>query len=314
MLAQDPAFFIFNGDTIYADATTKVGGAGRTLPEYWAKYKENREDGFFQALTSRVPLIVNCDDHEVANDFRGPEEPLMPVGRRAFHQYWPLSVGPERIYRSVRWGREVEVFVRDGRQYADPLAAPDGPDKSLLGVEQRAWLLDAVTRSTATWKVLVSSSPLSTLRSVQGPQDDYASYEHEHEHGLILDAFRDAGVDNFVWLTADVHWGQAVEYPERGFWEFVGSPIGANPRAASRPLAHLRPAGAFPAAQPAAVRERVRRRGCRLADGPVARRGRPGDVRGDHPRSLSGPRPSVCGEEVPRCSQPSTARPEDPRS
>ena len=234
MLAQDPAFFIFNGDTIYADATTKVGGAATTLPQYWAKYKENREDGFFQALTSRVPLIVNWDDHEVANDFRGPEEPLMPIGRQAFHEYWPLSVGPERIYRSIRWGREVEVFVLDGRQYADPLGAPDGPDKSLLGVEQRDWLLDAVTRSTATWKILVTSSPLSTLRSVQGPQDDYASYEFEL--GLILDAFRDAGVDNFVWLTADVHWGQAVEYPERGFWEFVGSPIGANPRAVSRPL------------------------------------------------------------------------------
>lgn len=234
MLAQDPDFFIFNGDTIYADSTTAVGGAATTLPQYWAKYKENRADVHFQALTSRVPLIVNWDDHEVANDFRGPEEPLMPIGRQAFHEYWPLSVGPERIYRSLRWGREVEVFVLDGRQYSDPLDAPDGPDKSLLGVEQRDWLIEGVTRSTATWKVLVTSSPLSILRSVNPPQDDYVSYEHEL--GLILDAFRDAGVANFVWLTADVHWGQAIEYPDRGFWEFVGAPIGANPRTASKPL------------------------------------------------------------------------------
>jgi len=234
MLAQDPDFFIFNGDTIYADSTTAVGGAATTLPQYWAKYKENRADVHFQALASRVPLIVNWDDHEVANDFRGPEEPLMPIGREAFHEYWPLSVGPERIYRSLRWGREVEVFVLDGRQYSDPLDAPDGPDKSLLGVEQRDWLIEGVTRSTATWKVLVTSSPLSILRSVNPPQDDYVSYEHELR--LILDAFRDAGVANFVWLTADVHWGQAIEYPDRGFWEFVGSPIGANPRTAARPL------------------------------------------------------------------------------
>lgn len=234
MLTQDPAFFIFNGDTIYADSTTAVGGAATTLPQYWAKYKENRTDGHFQSLASRVPLIVNWDDHEVANDFRGPDEPLMPIGRQAFHEYWPLSVGPEQIYRSLRWGREVEVFVLDGRQYADPLDAPDGPDKSLLGREQRDWLIGGVTRSTATWKVLVTSSPLSILRSVNPPQDDYVSYEHEL--GLILDAFRTARVANFVWLTADVHWGQAIEYPERGFWEFVGSPIGANPRKVSRPL------------------------------------------------------------------------------
>ncbi len=169
----------------------------------------------------------------MTNDFRGPDEPLMPLGRRTFHEYWPLSVGPERIYRSIRWGREVEVFVLDGRQYSDPVGAPDGPGKSLLGREQRDWLLAGVTGSTATWKVLVTSSPLSILRSAQGPQDDYVSYEHEL--GVILDTFRDAGVQNFVWLTADVHWGQAIEYPQRGFWEFVGSPIGANPRSAPRP-------------------------------------------------------------------------------
>lgn len=234
MLAQDPAFFIFNGDTIYADSTTPVGGAATSLPQYWAKYKENRVDPHFQSLAGRVPVVVNWDDHEVTNDYRGPDEPLMPLGRQAFHEYWPLSVGPERIYRRLRWGREVEVFVLDGRQYADPLEAPDGPDKSLLGVEQRDWLIEGVTGSSATWKILVTSSPLSVLRSVEPPQDDYASYEHELR--LLVEAFRDAGVTDVVWLTADVHWGQAIEYPDWGFWEFVGSPIGANPRKAPRPL------------------------------------------------------------------------------
>jgi hypothetical protein len=39
-----------------------------------------------------------------------------------------------------------------------------------------------------------------------------------------------------VWLTADVHWAQSIHYPAYRMWEFVGCPIGANPRTAPRPL------------------------------------------------------------------------------
>jgi alkaline phosphatase D len=158
----------------------------------------------------------------------------MPVGRAAFHHYWPLSVGPERIYRSLRWGREVELFVIDTRQYADPLRKPDGPDKTMLGPEQLQWLREGVQRSDATWKVLVTSSPLSILRSPLPPHDDWVSYESELRS--LLEGWRTAGVRNLVWLTADVHWGQAIEYPEWGMWEFVGAPIGASPRAVESPL------------------------------------------------------------------------------
>ncbi|MBW3651519.1 MAG: alkaline phosphatase D family protein [Actinobacteria bacterium] len=233
MAAESPAFFIFNGDTIYGDTTTPVGGPARSVPDYWAKYKENRADPLLQQLLAHTPVIVNWDDHEVVNDFRGPV-PLMPVGRAAFHDYWPLSVGPERIHRSLGWGRSLEVFVLDGRQYADPLEQADQPGKSMLGEEQRQWLIDGVTRSQATWKVLVTSSPLSIIRSAKPPQDDFVAYEWEL--GEILSAFRDAGVRNLVWLTADVHWAQSIHYPDHRMWEFVGCPAGANPRTAPRPL------------------------------------------------------------------------------
>lgn len=122
----------------------------------------------------------------------------------------------------------------DCRQFADPLAAPDGPGKTMLGAQQREWLDRGVRSSSARWKVLVTSCPLSILRSANPPQDDWVSYEHEL--GLLLDGWRDARVTDIVWLTADVHWGQAIHYPDYGMWEFVGCPIGANPRAVGMPL------------------------------------------------------------------------------
>ena len=232
--AEDPAFFVFNGDTIYGDSTTPVGPGAKTRQEFWAKYKENREDPLFQALALSTPMVVNWDDHEVDNDFRG-NVPTLGPGRQAFTDYWPVSSRPPTTtYRSFRWGSELEVFVLDNRQFADPLDAPDGPEKTMLGEAQRNWLAAGVRSSSARWKVIVTSCPLSILRSATPPQDDWVSYEHEL--GWLLNGWRAAGVVDVVWLTADVHWGQAIEYPGYGMWEFVGCPIGANPRVASRPL------------------------------------------------------------------------------
>ncbi|MCI2422327.1 alkaline phosphatase D family protein [Saccharopolyspora sp. K220] len=233
MLAENPEFFIFNGDTIYGDVPTAASGPATSREMYWAKYKEMREDPYLQTLASRVPFIVNWDDHEVTDGFRGPSEPLMPIGRQAFHDYWPISSGPERIYRSIRWGKELEVFVVDGRQYASPLDAPDGPNKILFGAEQRKWLVDSMRSSNATWKVIVTSSPISIIRSTP-PVDDYVAYEHEF--GLLMDDFQKIKAKNVVWITADVHWAQAIEYPRYGMWEFVGCPIGSSQRTKSEPL------------------------------------------------------------------------------
>lgn len=238
MDAERPDFFIFNGDTIYGDGNTPIGPGATTVPEFWGKYKENREDPLFQAFARRTPTIVNWDDHEVDNDYRDLD-PALPegrlgVGRQAFFDYWPIRARMPSTWRSLRWGSEVEIFVLDCRQFADPLELPDGPDKSMLGEQQRDWLKKRVLESEATWKVLVTSCPLSILRSANPPQDDWVSYEHEL--GTLLDTWRAAGVRNLVWLTADVHWAQAIEYPAYGMWEFVGCPIGANPRRVGMPL------------------------------------------------------------------------------
>lgn len=126
---EEPAFFIFNGDTIYGDSTTPVGPGATTVPEYWAKYKENREDPLFQALAMTTPMIVNWDDHEVDNNYRG-DNPQLPPGRQAFTDYWPISARPpSTTYRSIRWGSELEVFVLNNRQFADPLDARTAPTR-----------------------------------------------------------------------------------------------------------------------------------------------------------------------------------------
>jgi phosphodiesterase/alkaline phosphatase D-like protein len=74
----EPDFFVYLGDTIYADKEQTA----IALADYWTKYKENR-DGYMQQLFATTPIFVMWDDHDVDNDFTMNHR-RMPIGRQAF--------------------------------------------------------------------------------------------------------------------------------------------------------------------------------------------------------------------------------------
>ena len=252
MAKAKPDFFLFVGDTIYADVPCDKPGtvpgaafAATTLPEFHAKHRYNREDDGVQRFFRATSVYAIWDDHEVRNDFSGPTEPLMPVGRQAFLDYWPIAPPPDdptRLYRRVRWGQLAEIFVLDARQYRSPNTARDGPDKTMLGAEQRRWIIDAVATSSAVWKIVVSSIPLSVP---VGRPERHDSWSNASVFGLpepngtgfaverdaILKAFRDRGVRNLIFLAADVHLAEVIRHePVSGFafHELIAGPLSAT--------------------------------------------------------------------------------------
>ncbi|HXH84764.1 MAG TPA: alkaline phosphatase D family protein, partial [Candidatus Tectomicrobia bacterium] len=245
-------FFVFVGDTAYTDIPCRghdvVPGPpapAQTVAEYRAHHRYNREDPAFQAFLRRTPVYAIWDDHEVRNNFAGPSEPLMARGRQAFVEYWALAAGDRRstrLYRRVRWGRLLELFILDTRQYRSRNTERDGPGKTMLGPEQRQWLLDGVTRSTATWKVVVTSVSLSIPTGAAERRDSWTganilglsssdSTGFATERDAILRAFRRAGVRNLVFLAADVHHAELIRHhphPDWSFHEFVAGPLAAT--------------------------------------------------------------------------------------
>ena len=137
--AEDPDFFVFFGDTIYADSGVLPGGANAvTLDEYREVHKLTRADSHLQTLIASTGTFTGWDDHEVTNDYDG--ETVDPVqrdnGYRAFFEYLPVQTNPAgppfRIDRNVRWGEHVELFFLDGRQFRSSeqfcnAVSPDGP-------------------------------------------------------------------------------------------------------------------------------------------------------------------------------------------
>lgn len=267
MREERPAFAVLLGDLIYADDLCPVppnapGGqfVAQRLDEFRAKHRYQREAPALQRFLSAVPVYVTWDDHEVRNNFAGPYEDLTSTGLRALLEYWPIRPplgDPGRLYRRARYGATLELFVLDTRQYRSRNSDLDGVGKTMLGEDQREWLLQGLTRSTATWKVIATSVPLSIPKGgtlLRPGNDSWARGEDGSgfaaELGLIVDGILTRRIWNVVWLAGDVHFAQVNAYdPDedgRGdFYEFVAGPLSAATPDAVAPTQDLRPTTLF---------------------------------------------------------------------
>jgi alkaline phosphatase D len=259
-----PDLFVALGDMIYADDPCLLTGRygnqqvpgppapATRLEEFWAFWKYNRADPGFQRFLARTPSYAVWDDHETQNDAGPshdtsvylPQRHLLPVALRAFLDYnpiVPLADAPTRLYRSIRWGKHVELFLLDARQYRESNAqADDGPTpKSLLGAEQKRWLLEGLSQSDATWKGIVCSVPLSIPTGAPGRgHDGWANAEDptgfERELLSLLDFLRKQPRANHLWITTDVHFSSVFRYapfadtPEFQFYEIAVGPLNAG--------------------------------------------------------------------------------------
>jgi alkaline phosphatase D len=244
-----PDFFLFLGDTIYADhlcpSPPNEPGAdfkATTLDAYRLRHRYQRGADALRRFLVETPVYVVWDDHEVRNNFAGPYDEQMPAGRQALREYWPIASpleDPHRLYRTVQYGADLELFILDVRQYRSRNVDRDGASKTMLGATQLAWLLDGLQRSTATWKVIATPVPLSIPKggdiSVPG-NDGWAGGPDgtgfERERQVIVDAILNRTIKNVVFLSGDVHWVQANAYDPNqdgiiDFHEYIAGPLSA---------------------------------------------------------------------------------------
>jgi alkaline phosphatase D len=211
--AQQPDFFLHLGDTIYADRN----GTASTLPEFWAKYRINRDDAATQLLHSATSVYVTWDDHEVADNYL-PGHPLAAAGQKAFIDYWPIrrdSQEPQRIYRSFRWGKALELFILDVRQYRDPARG------TMLGKKQKEWLMDGITKSSAIFKFIATSVTMDG-----GGSDRWDGYPQERAE--ILRYINSNRISGVIFLSADLHYAAITRIRNgAGLKDITAGPLGA---------------------------------------------------------------------------------------
>ncbi|MFF7070179.1 alkaline phosphatase D family protein [Streptomyces pseudovenezuelae] len=285
MAKLDPDFFLCSGDNIYADGpisataalpdgstwrnitTEEKSKVAETLAEFRGNFRYNLLDHNLRAFNAQVPSIIQWDDHEVRNnwypgqtildsDTRYTEKSvdvLASRARRAFSEYFPVSTlrpgaRDGRVYRVLRQGPLLDVFVLDMRTYRNANSPDDQTvdPQGILGREQLEWLKRELSRSRAVWKVIASDMPLglvvpdategrANIEAVaQG--DPGAPLGRELQIAELLRYVKHRKITGTVWLTADVHHTSAQHYqPSRAafsdfepFWEFVSGPLNAG--------------------------------------------------------------------------------------
>lgn len=256
ILELKPDYFIGTGDNVYFDHPAlngfqsnidkgndpHPGGHNGTAVKDEMGMRKKYHEQFYQPryidLFREVATYWEKDDHDYRKNDADPytDFPIShELGVKNFKEQLPV-VAPgsnEKTYRTRRLNKDLQLWFVEGRDYRDANAKPDGPDKTLWGKEQLSWLKSSLLASDATFKILVSPTPMV------GPDDASKKDNHVNQKGFRYEgeAFFDWIVDNgfleknFYLICGDRHWQYHATHP-KGIEEFsCGALVDNNSRA-----------------------------------------------------------------------------------
>jgi len=261
-----PDFFVGTGDNVYYDHPGHRGRA-QTRHEMRKKHHEQYSQQRFLDLFRGTATYWMKDDHDHrfddsdavnavrirqrkqetyyprTNIFEGESgsgfAPSHELGIDVFKEQMPVVDPTDRdpvTYRTHRVSRDLQIWFVEGRDYRDPLDMPDSPTKTIWGEEQKAWLKRTLLDSDATFKLLISPTPMV------GPDDaskrdnhtDFNGYRYEGDEFFEWLQANDVSTSEFFIACGDRHWQYHAVHPA-GYEEFSsGALIDEN----SRPGVH----------------------------------------------------------------------------
>jgi phosphodiesterase/alkaline phosphatase D-like protein len=129
MAAEHNDFNIDFGDTIYSDPEVPGAKTAVTVKQKWAMYRKKLAVKNMRKIRESTGLYNHWDDHEFIDNFSIPEDgrKLYDHSVKAFRTYEPVTYTKKTgIYRTQRWGKNLELFFLDERSFRSALASANG--------------------------------------------------------------------------------------------------------------------------------------------------------------------------------------------
>lgn len=195
MHAKKPDFMLWGGDNFYYRE-----------PDYTRTGMIHRND-HARAVKSMQPLLANVhhyaiwDDHDYGPNDSDRSFPLKHMSLEMFKLYWGNTnfVFPdEGITSKFQWA-DVEFFMMDDRWNKAPNELND-PNKDYWGAKQMNWLLDALSSSKASFKIIVNGGQVVSPAKVF---ENMANYEAERT--FLLKELKNRKIPGVLFLTGDRH-------------------------------------------------------------------------------------------------------------
>ncbi len=204
------------GDNHYANTTDPV--------KQRAYYADQRRQAGWRELAAHTPIYAVWDDHDFGPD--NSDSTLKGKARslQTFKEHWANPAYGETNNPGVyfKFTRDnVEFFMLDDRYHRSPNKVKDGPNKTMLGAEQVAWLKRELLASTAPIKVLAAGGEWES----HGTDDSWASFARERDD--IFQFIRDHNIKGVLLISGDRHFTGA--YQVQGRWiEVTSGPLGSS--------------------------------------------------------------------------------------
>jgi alkaline phosphatase D len=195
---RSPDGILLLGDNVYIDQPKS-----RTKQRVHYYRRQLRPE--FQRLTASTSVYAVYDDHDLGvDDSSGGPRKFKPSWKfeswKVFRENWnnPAYGGGDELpgcWFDFSIG-DVDFFMLDNRYYRS------FEDGTMLGPEQKEWLLDKLKASDATFKVLASGT-LWTEHADKGGRDSWWGVKEERNE--IFDFIETENIGGVILLSADRH-------------------------------------------------------------------------------------------------------------
>jgi len=188
------------GDTVYADSRSTEEG-------YRSLWQEQLSKATFQGILASTAGVWSWDDHEVDNNWN-PQTILPSRLDMAVKTFFETVSLPEsvrstrKLWRSLRFGKTVELFVLDVRSERNRGAG------EYVSPEQLAWLQQGLTDSECVWKVVATSVPITQWPlawSIQDAHRDRWDGFEGTQRQELLDHIVDNELRGVLFVGGDLH-------------------------------------------------------------------------------------------------------------
>jgi alkaline phosphatase D len=220
--AKNPDIMLWGGDNIYlreADYDSKTG--------IYYRYTHSRSIKEMQPLLAKTQNFAIWDDHDFGPNDSDRSFYNKHLTQQAFKDFWAnKSYGmdanqTEGVYSTFNWG-DAQFFLLDDRFFKSPNDRLTG-EKTILGKEQLNWLIDALSTSNASFKIIVIGGQV--LNSV-ADKENYANYPEEK--ALLLKEIAENKIKGVLFISGDRHFPELSMLPRANtysLYDWTVSPL-----------------------------------------------------------------------------------------
>ena len=200
--AKNPNIMLWGGDNVYlreADWDSKTG--------IYHRYTHSRSIKELQPLLASTQNFAIWDDHDFGPNDGDRSFYFKYETQNAFKNFWANKTygtdanQKEGIYSTFNWG-DAQFFLLDDRFFKSPNDRLTG-EKTIIGSTQFEWLIDALSSSKATFKLIVIGG------QVLNPSARFENYEnYPKEKEKLLSEIEANKIKGVLFLTGDRHFSE----------------------------------------------------------------------------------------------------------